>query len=419
LYNTIDKMDTAAWLRVIAFMLVAGWLSYFVPSLLQLLNPVLIAIVYIVGFWHGTRAGGVDMSALPDVQRARAKSTGTAFGMFTQQAKTEGWLFKRSSNSKWKRRYVRVLGVTRTEWQGNVKNPCLDFHLQFFASSQTNGAAKGSILISGSQILRSVDAGVPDKFVFSVHSQQNSQFVSLAAESQGEMEQWVASLCNVADGDVNRQVGNQTKALGVANSGVATPSKEGGAAAVGNSVDGVSNENRDGTADPRLWDVQPLVKAEYPATMFVIHRSMNRNTVVYAANVLGDGTLDPAMPVKVFWVMAERSNGQIAAAETEGLTLLERKTAYGVNHKPIPGQPGKYEISLHSIRDRTMIIAQQEQPDGSFTIRMTSSIGQHTDAEIKRVFIQCKTIFHVPKVQYVEIFGHTSTGEDAYEKIVP
>jgi hypothetical protein len=50
--------------------------------------------------------------------------------MFTQQAKTEGWLFKRSSNNKWKRRYVRVLGVTRTQWKGDVKNPCLDYHLQ-------------------------------------------------------------------------------------------------------------------------------------------------------------------------------------------------------------------------------------------------------------------------------------------------
>jgi hypothetical protein len=56
--------------------------------------------------------------------------------------------------------------------------------------------------------------------------------------------------------------------------------------------------------------------------------------------------------VKVFWVMAERSNGQIGSAETEGLTLLEKKTAYGVNSKPIAGQSGAYEITLYSIRDR-------------------------------------------------------------------
>jgi hypothetical protein len=94
-----------------------------------------------------------------------------------------------------------------------------------------------------------------------------------------------------------------------------------------------------------------------------------------------------------------------------------------------------------------MTISQQEQADGSYKISMTSNIGQHTDAQvmslshtqtpshahtlshthphthsltqIERVFIQCKTFFHVPKVQYVEIFGHTANGKDAYEKITP
>ena len=66
-----------------------------------------------------------------------------------------------------------------------------------------------------------------------------------------------------------------------------------------------------------------------------------------------------------------------------------------------------------------MVIAQEEQPNGSYKIKMTSSLAQHTDAEIQRVFIQCKTVFHVPKVQYVEIFGTTADGQAAYEKVRP
>jgi hypothetical protein len=84
-------MDTTAWGSMLAFVLVAGWVSYFVPWLIELLNPALIVAVWVVGYANGMKhaggsggsgAGGssADMEGLPDVQRTRTKSQSTAFG---------------------------------------------------------------------------------------------------------------------------------------------------------------------------------------------------------------------------------------------------------------------------------------------------------------------------------------------------
>lgn len=83
----------------------------------------------------------------------------------------------------------------------------------------------------------------------------------------------------------------------------------------------------------------PRANPAYPVPrdagqVFYIQRSMNSNTVVYRANLRGDGSLDPRDPITAYW---RRFND---AGEAVGLSFLERQFAYGVGARPLRGEDG-------------------------------------------------------------------------------
>jgi len=84
--------------------------------------------------------------------------------------------------------------------------------------------------------------------------------------------------------------------------------------------------------------------------LFVIERDINRNVVVYKLNVRPDGSVDPANPIEVFWLMIpvaaptgpesdddsgddedeDEDEVDLGDVYTEDLTQMERTLAYGV-----------------------------------------------------------------------------------------
>ncbi|KAH7462102.1 uncharacterized protein KRP23_13962 [Phytophthora ramorum] len=151
-----------------------------------------------------------------------------------------------------------------------------------------------------------------------------------------------------------------------------------------------------------------MVAKEEPNVAFIIQRSNNSNTVVYAGCKSPDGkSLDAANPIKVFWIMYEKEG-----SPREDLNMIERNTAYGVTSKP-SDVPGEYMAAIASLRDRDCIL----RLDKHGNVMALTTINGKKNMVLRRVFVQMTTSWGIPTVDYVDIFGvDPNTFEPVYEK---
>ncbi|KAL4102081.1 hypothetical protein PRIC1_005829 [Phytophthora ramorum] len=151
-----------------------------------------------------------------------------------------------------------------------------------------------------------------------------------------------------------------------------------------------------------------MVAKEEPNVAFIIQRSNNSNTVVYAGCKSPDGkSLDAANPIKVFWIMYEKEG-----SPREDLNMIERNTAYGVTSKP-SDVPGEYMAAIASLRDRDCIL----RLDKHGNVMALTTINGKKNMVLRRVFVQMTTSWGIPTVDYVDIFGvDPITFEPVYEK---
>ncbi|KAG7399307.1 hypothetical protein PHYBOEH_009233 [Phytophthora boehmeriae] len=151
-----------------------------------------------------------------------------------------------------------------------------------------------------------------------------------------------------------------------------------------------------------------MVAKEEPNVAFIIQRSNNSNTVVYAGRKSDDGsTLDPANPIQVYWIMYEKEGNP-----REDLNMIERNTAYGVTSRPTD-VPGEHFATIASLRDRDCIL----RLDAHGNVMALTTINGKKGMLLRRVFVQMTTSWGIPTVDYVDIFGvDPVTHEEVYEK---
>lgn len=141
--------------------------------------------------------------------------------------------------------------------------------------------------------------------------------------------------------------------------------------------------------------------------LFVIERSTNKNVVHYDAQLTQDGSLDPKEPVIAYWVML--ANG----GHREELTPLERRMAYGFTIQPDPTGRG-YQMVLAGDTDREIRVSREKGKVAAETM-IAGRL-----AFLKKMYVDFTEVFGVPRLNYIELFGHDPTsGDDRYEKIVP
>ncbi|KAJ0400765.1 hypothetical protein P43SY_008715 [Pythium insidiosum] len=154
----------------------------------------------------------------------------------------------------------------------------------------------------------------------------------------------------------------------------------------------------------------PLIREKHDKNAaFVIYRNKNKNVVVYSAKLQADGTLNPADPLDVYWVMFENDGHP-----REELNLIERNSAYGATVKPSATHPGHYEITLTSLKDRVILLVVE---NGKILAKGT--INGVENCTLERVFVNSTTSWGMPKVQHIEIHGHDANGNPVMEKKLP
>lgn len=143
----------------------------------------------------------------------------------------------------------------------------------------------------------------------------------------------------------------------------------------------------------------------YPTAerLFHISRSANRNLVCYDVNLEG-GKIDRSEPLKVYWVNREKSPG-----ETNGLSYIQRKMAYG--YKLISSDGDNFVCSLTAYPSRELTISRS----GDGYVCYITIAGDK--AILKSLYVKAK-----PKnplsVEYVELRGtRLSDGKQVTEQV--
>ncbi|KAJ0394988.1 hypothetical protein P43SY_001259 [Pythium insidiosum] len=148
-----------------------------------------------------------------------------------------------------------------------------------------------------------------------------------------------------------------------------------------------------------------------PNVAFIIQRSTNSNTVVYAAQLAPNAsrrTLDDSKPLDVYWIMYEKPD-----APREELNMIERNSAYGVTVAPSTKAKGQYIATLASLKDRVCTLLIDEHG----RVQARTRINGREGMVLRRVYVQMTSSWGIPTVDYVEIFGiDPETFASVYEK---
>ena len=114
-------------------------------------------------------------------------------------------------------------------------------------------------------------------------------------------------------------------------------------------------------------------------------------------------------PVKVYWILYARD-----PVKEEGLTMIERNTAYGSTCvKDESKGAGVYKMTLAALKTKPISI---QSKDGTLSATCTIN-GQ--EEELLHIYVQNTTSWGMPKVEYVDVTGRKADGTLVTERIKP
>jgi hypothetical protein len=156
---------------------------------------------------------------------------------------------------------------------------------------------------------------------------------------------------------------------------------------------------RELTSQVTELDHIPSVRAEFPvpsdpSMLFYIQRSVNSNTVVYAAHVDSQGRFDPDAPVDVYWRWYN------VDGRRKPLNLIERTMAYGVRSVGDHASGGTVAFQVAALPERTLLLEQDGLGHPEALIRL----GNHT-AKLVYVYLQVDDSGLMPDVTAMDLFG--------------
>jgi hypothetical protein len=144
-----------------------------------------------------------------------------------------------------------------------------------------------------------------------------------------------------------------------------------------------------------------------PPPLFVIARSKNANVVRYDARLVRPGHLDPAQPIRAYWIMHAEDGRR------EELTFMERKLAYGWSVSF--DSEGELKLRLKAFEQRDIRVASDE--NGGFHA-VTRIARRH--AVLERIYVASDEHALLPSVRYVDVVGTALPGgQRLSERIVP
>lgn len=147
---------------------------------------------------------------------------------------------------------------------------------------------------------------------------------------------------------------------------------------------------------PAAAETYPIPRE--PNQIFYVQRSLNPNTIVYAARLDGAGQIDAEQPVDVYW---RRYNDD---GERKELSGIERNLAFGVKATPVPDQPGRFMVRVVSYRKRPALL---RLVDGVPRLEMKVA---GIPARLDHAYLEVDDSGSVPSVTRVDLYGFALDG---------
>jgi hypothetical protein len=167
-------------------------------------------------------------------------------------------------------------------------------------------------------------------------------------------------------------------------------------------------------AEQNLTNLVLQITKTYPVPsvnnmLFYIQRNKNSNTVVYEANLLPDGKLNPKNPVNVYWM--RYTEGGVK----KELSWIQRWLAYGVDFEPAKDNSGNFIINLVALKQRKLVLTTDE--DGHPTACLFLN-GKYS--KLSRIYAQAQETNWLPTVKFVQVMGEEiKTKQNVCEYIFP
>ena len=161
-------------------------------------------------------------------------------------------------------------------------------------------------------------------------------------------------------------------------------------------------------------DQLPRVRPEYPVPnepnmLFYIERSVNSNTVVYAANLDSHGRIDPDTPIIAYWRWYN------VDGHRKPLNFAERMLAYGIKSVTHDGPGGSFTFKLAALPERTIFV----DLDSKGLPEAFGKVGNRW-ARLVYVYLEVDDSGLVPDVTAMDFFGYDKhTGKPLREHITP
>jgi len=156
------------------------------------------------------------------------------------------------------------------------------------------------------------------------------------------------------------------------------------------------------------------MRPEYPVPnepnmLFYIERSVNSNTVVYAAHIDSRGHIDPDAPVDAYWRWYN------VDGHRKPLNLIERLMAYGVRPAGHGGPGGAVAFKVVALPQREIFVVQDKEGRPEAVVQFGNRW-----TKLVYVYLHVDDSGLVPKVTAMELFGIDKlTGKPLQEHVIP
>lgn len=143
-------------------------------------------------------------------------------------------------------------------------------------------------------------------------------------------------------------------------------------------------------APPRIAPARYPVPDE-PHQLFYLQRSMNPNTVVYAARFDAQGNLDPRQPVDIYW---RRYNDH---GERRELDRIENLFAFGVSIRR-GREAGTFRLNFRAVPQFDVILRQE----GPFAAALYGTHEGHT-GRLVSIYLELADYRYVPRIAHARL----------------
>ncbi|MEO5570606.1 MAG: DUF4833 domain-containing protein [Bacteroidia bacterium] len=168
-------------------------------------------------------------------------------------------------------------------------------------------------------------------------------------------------------------------------------------------------------AELALTNAVAQVTKNYPVPvhtktlLFYLQRNKNFNTVMYEANLLPNGKLDPANPISVYWI--RYTEGGVK----KELNWIQRWLAFGVEFEPAKDGSGNFNVTFVALKNRRVTLTLDSDGNPVALLPLNGKLSR-----ITRIYGQAQETNWLPTVKFVQMMGEdVKSKEQVVEYIFP